>query len=457
MPIKKTKKILTAAMQPFQRFFQIEASGGIILLIATVVALVWANSPWGHSYHHLWESHLSLGIGHHFKLDKPLHFWINDGLMAIFFFVVGLEIKREILAGELSSVKKASLPIAAAIGGMVVPAVIYVVMNQNPDAVRGWGIPMATDIAFSLGILSLLGKRVPLSLKVFLVALAIVDDLGAVLVIAIFYSDNIAMNYLMIGLGLWLVLILLGLMQIRNYHLYMILGWVIWYMFYMSGVHPTIAGVLIAFSIPSNRKIVATEFIERIKNDLKQFGKDKSSNKITLSHRQLAAIDDMENEIERVQSPLQELEHRLHGFVTWIIMPIFALSNAGVVLEGMGFADIFAATSLNIEVALFIGKVAGITLFAYLAVKIGMADLPKNVKWVQILGLGFLGGIGFTMSLFVTNLAFTGDAGLTDGAKIGILVGSLLSGLAGYFLLKRTLPTDAENGQDEVPKFENID
>lgn len=430
--------VLDIIGDPIQRFFKIEASGGIILLFSTVIALVWANSPWGHTYHEFWEGNkLTLGIGD-FVLSKTFHHWINDGLMAIFFFVVGLEIKREMLTGELSSIKKASLPIAAAIGGMVVPALFYVILNKNPETSGGWGIPMATDIAFSLGVLTLLGKRVPLALKVFLVAFAIVDDLGAVLIIAFFYTADLEVNYLLYGLGLFLLLVIFNRIRIRAVYPYMAIGWVIWYFFLKSGIHPTIAGVLIAFTIPIYRKIQVSTFKNRIDCNLQQFhGDDKEDKTTTLNHHQLAAIDNMESEMHKVQSPLQYLEHTLHGFVTFLVMPVFALANAGVAFHG-SFADVFSALSLQIEVSLVLGKVLGILIFAYLSVKLGIAVLPTNTKWINIVGLGLLGGMGFTMSLFIANLAFVSPEHL-DPAKIGILIGSLISGVAGYFILRSTL------------------
>ena len=432
-----TQTVFQAIRDPFDRFFSIEASGGILLLIATVIALVWANSPWQENYHHLWETHLSFDIGR-FHLSKSFHHWINDGLMAIFFFVVGLEIKREVLVGELSSVKKSSLPIAAALGGMVIPALIYTVLNKSPETAAGWGVPMATDIAFSLGILNLLGKRVPLSLKVFLVAFAIVDDIGAVLVIAFFYSADIQTNALIIAVIFFLLLVLMNRMKIRSIHLYMIIGWVVWYYFLISGIHPTLAGVLIAFTIPVKRKINVRSFRNSMEQSLKPFCIEGCDDKMILTHEQLASVDNMKEEVSYVQSPLQSLEHRLHGFVTFIVMPLFALANAGVTFQGVEGSGIFKDLSLQIETSLILGKVVGIVLFTFLSIKFGFANLPDNVKWVHILGIGFLGGIGFTMSLFIANLAFRVGAAL-DPAKLGILVGSLIAGAIGYLILRYTL------------------
>lgn len=444
MKAARETKIKTNILDPFQRFLQVEASGGILLLFFTIIALVWANSSYGHYYHGLWENYLTIGIGN-FKLTDTILHWVNDGLMAIFFFVVGLEIKRELIAGELSTLKQASLPFAAAVGGMVIPALIYIIFNTNSATEGGWGIPMATDIAFSLGVLSLLGKRVPLSLKVFLVAFAIVDDLGAVLVIAMFYSDDIQWNYLLIGLGLFVLLVIFNRFDIRYIPAYMFVGWVIWFMFKNSGIHPTIAGVMIAFSIPMNPRTRYHTFKNRMQQNLNAFGEGEDDEWKTLTSDQLTAIDNMEDAIDYVQSPVQELEHKLHHFVTFIVMPFFALTNAGVVFKASGIDDIFGELSGTIELSLIIGKVLGIFLFTLVSVKMGLGVLPDKVKWVHILGLGFLGGMGFTMSLFISNLAFS-DPLLLNPAKIGIMIGSLIAGILGYLLLYFTLRKgDADN------------
>ncbi len=439
----ESKQVIEAIKNPFQRFFRVEASGGIVLLVFTLIALVWANSSFGDLYDHFWEMPLTIGVGK-FMLTKSLFHWINDGLMAIFFFVVGLEIKRELRVGELSSAKQAILPIIAAIGGMLLPALIFLLINNDPVEKAGWGIPMATDIAFSLGVLSLLGKRVPLSLKIFLVAFAIVDDLGAVLVIAIFYSAQIYWSYLIIGLGLFVILVVLNWLKIRIVHIYMAIGWVVWFMFMKSGVHPTIAGVLVAFTIPISRKIKFSTFHKRMDDNLLNFyTRNETGDKSMLTNKQLAAIDNMEDEIVKVQSPVQRLEHTLHGFVTYVVMPVFAIANAGVDFHLETFPDLFRSLSGHIELSLIVGKVGGIFLFTWLAVKTGLAALPANVRWEHILGVGFLGGMGFTMSLFISNLAFT-QINLLIPAKIGILIGSLFAGIIGYFLLRSTLKAEPE-------------
>ncbi|MBN1598801.1 MAG: Na+/H+ antiporter NhaA [Bacteroidales bacterium] len=435
--IKDRRKVLETIVNPFQRFLQIEAAGGIVLLLFTIIALFWANSRWGLNYTHFWELHLTIGV-EDFALSKSLLHWINDGLMAIFFFVVGLEIKRELVVGELSSFKKASLPITAAIGGMLLPAIIFIIVNKDTQTETGWGIPMATDIAFSLGVLSLLGKRVPLSIKVFLVAFAVIDDLGAVVVIALFYSGEMHWNYLLIALTLFFVLVLFNRADIRYIPAYMIIGWIIWFLFLKSGIHPTIAGVMIAFTVPLKRKLDVGTFRRRMDINLELFCPEDCSDEITLSGEQLDSIDNMEDELNRVQSPVQSLEHTLHHFVTFVVMPLFALTNAGVVFKAAEFNDIFTQLSGTIEQSLILGKVGGIFLFTWLSVKLGIGVLPENVRWVHILGLGFLGGMGFTMSLFIANLAFL-NSRLLDPAKIGILVGSLIAGILGYIVLRMSL------------------
>ena len=429
--------IIDTLIDPFQRFFRIEVFGSVLLLIATAMALLWANSQWGNYYFELWENDLSFKVKD-FTLSKSFIHWINDGLMAIFFFVIGLEIKREIMVGELSTLKSGALPIIAALGGMIIPALIYLYINKDINTESGWGIPMATDIAFSLGVLGLLGKRVPIGMKVFLLAFAIIDDLGAVAVITLFYSSDIDLNFLIIGLGLYFVLVLFNQLKVRNYHIYVIGGFIIWYMFSRSGIHPTIAGVMIAFTIPLRRRIRIPVFKHRMNKNLQEFSGKSGTYKITLNKAQLAAIDNMEDEIENVQSPLQFLEFKLHGFVAYIIMPVFAFANAGVILYTSGAQDIFSPLSFNIELSLILGKLAGIFLFSWISIKTGIATLPENTGWIHLIGLGLLGGIGFTMSLFITNLAFS-DPGLINYAKIGVIVASLISGILGYLVLRFSL------------------
>jgi len=434
---KKNNEVVRAILDPFQRFFKIESSGGIVLLLFTILAILWTNSSFSDSYFNLWEQKITFSF-FNFTLSESLKHWINDGLMAICFFVVGLEIKRELMIGELSTGRKAALPFFAAIGGMLVPALIYFLLNQDPTTANGWGIPMATDIAFSLGILSLLGKRVPVSLKVFLVAFAIVDDLGAVSVIAIFYTSGIHLKYLLIGSGLFLYLVLFNLLKLRIIHIYMIFGWIIWYMVLESGLHPTIAGVLIAFTIPLGRKIRVSTFRKRMDNNLLEFCDDGCNDKVTLTDEQLAAIDNMESETKKVQSPLQSLEHRLHGFVTYIIVPLFALANAGVIIESRDISIFMHPLTTNIGYSLIIGKLTGIFIFSWIAVKLKLAMMPVGTRWIHIFGVALLGGMGFTMSVFIANLAFDIPE-LLNLSKIGIIAGSFVSAFLGFLVLRISL------------------
>lgn len=424
-------------LSPFSRFLRIETSGGILLILFTLVALVWANSPYSIYYQQLWENELSFGLGDG-KISKSILHWINDGLMAVFFFVVGLEIKREVRAGELSAPRQAMLPVFAAIGGMVFPAIFYTLLNQNPQTAAGWGIPMATDIAFSLGVLSLLGSRVPISLKVFLVAFAIVDDLGAVIIIAVFYSHDVQSVFLLYAAIGLVLLLLFNRLNIRFIPLYLLSGLFLWYMFLKSGLHPTLAGVLIALAIPVNRKTRTGSFRRKMNRELQAFPEFDCEDKLLLSKDQIKAIDNMHAYIRGVESPLQSLEHHLHNFVTFFVMPLFALTNAGVVFGNARLVDFFSELSFTIELSLIFGKVVGIFLLTWIGVTLRLAVLPEGVGWPHILGLGFLGGMGFTMSLFISNLAF-GSGIYLNPAKLGILLGSLLAGIIGYIVLRMTL------------------
>ncbi|MDA3952355.1 MAG: Na+/H+ antiporter NhaA, partial [Bacteroidales bacterium] len=331
----KIKDPFDRIKQPFTRFLHFQSAGGILLILATILALIVANSGWGSLYESFFKQELTIGI-ESFHITETIIHWINDGLMAVFFFLVGLEIKRELLVGELSSPKKAALPIIAALGGMLVPAALFMLSVGDGLGKEGWGIPMATDIAFSLGVLSLLGKRVPLALKVFLVAFAIVDDIGAIVVIAIFYSKEIHWSLLLISAGLLALLFILNKVKIRYIPIYSIIGMIIWFLFLHSGIHATIAGVLIAFTIPSSRKINLEDFTSRMKRNLKDFEENPHTDDVALQHAQLASIDNMHSQIFKIQSPLQKLEHNLHPYVTYLIMPLFAFANAGVVLQGTG-------------------------------------------------------------------------------------------------------------------------
>jgi NhaA family Na+:H+ antiporter len=418
---------------PFQKFVSIESLGGILLFAATLVAFLWANSPLADTYDALWN--YKLGIqSDHLTLVKPVRLWVNDGLMAIFFFLIGLEIKRELKIGELNTPKKAALPLVAALGGMLMPAGLFLLLNKNPEAMRGWGIPIATDIAFSLAVLKLLGNRIPMSLKVFLTAFAIVDDLGAILVIALFYSTGIQWGLLAIGLAIILLLAGLSYANLYSKYLLLILGAVAWFLFLKSGIHPTIAGVLLALTVPVRQKTDLQTFAGNVEEIVNVLQTCPPNSKPILTHRQIEIIDDLEDWTQRVQSPLQHLEHKLHNWVAWVIMPVFALANAGVNLSGASSLDF--PLILTIALSLFIGKTTGISLFTWLSHKTGITEFPSGARMKSVLGVASLAGIGFTMSIFIAGLAFAGNPALADSAKIGILAGSVISGLGGYFMLR---------------------
>jgi Na+:H+ antiporter, NhaA family len=430
-----TRAAAVLLVRPFQRFFALSSASGILLLVAALAALVWANSPWSESYFRLWQTMGTAGLGP-VVVTKPLLLWINDGLMAIFFFVVGLEIKREVLVGELAEPKKAALTVAAAIGGMAVPAVVYALINAGGPGAAGWGVPMATDIAFALGVLALLGSRVPLALKVFVTAVAIVDDLGAVLVIAVFYTEKLSTGMLGIGAAFLVAMILLNRSGVRRTWPYALLGAFLWLAFLKSGVHATIAGVLGAMAIPAQRKIDAPEFLRRAEGFLQEFREDVVGGRSEPSEDQRDALHALEQAAENVTTPLARLEHGLHPWVAFFIMPVFALANAGVAIGGGLLGTLGSPVTLGIVLGLFVGKQVGILAAAWMAVKSGIATLPAGVAWRQVWGVSLLCGIGFTMSLFIASLAF-GDPALLDDAKVGILAGSLLSGVVGAVALLR--------------------
>jgi NhaA family Na+:H+ antiporter len=420
-------------LSPFQKFVQIESFSGILLFIATILALIWANSSFGESYQLLWQYKIGF-TSSHFELNKPLILWINDGLMAIFFFLIGLEIKREFLIGELNSVKKIAFPLFGALGGMLIPVLFFLVLNQKSETMPGWGIPMATDIAFSLAILKLLGNRVPLSLKIFLTAFAIVDDIGAVLVIAIFYSENINLGLLMAALVLLAILYFLSFKGYYSKYLLLIFGVIVWVLFLKSGIHPTIAGILLAFSVPVRQKIKTPAFIENLSSIVENIKNAKTSEKPILSKEQIAEVDDLENWTDQYQSPLQHLEHRLHDWVAYFIIPVFALANAGVVFNSQ--FDLDSALITNIIICLVIGNSIGISSIVLFVKKIKLIAVPEDISNQQIIGVSFLAGIGFTMAIFVASLAFKNNPVYIDSAKIGILIGSFISALIGYTVLR---------------------
>ena len=421
--------VITAVVKPFQDFARLEASGGILLLMAAVVAVVWSNSSWAASYSTFLNIPLSLGIGE-WGLMKPLILWINDGLMAVFFLLVGLEIKRELLSGELSNPRQAALPIFAAIGGMVLPAIIYAMFNFGGEGADGWGIPMATDIAFALGILALAGKRVPLSLKIFLTAFAIIDDLGAILVIAIFYSQKLALTYLFWALGLLILLIFLGRMGIRRLFIFLFLGVIIWFLFLKSGIHATVAGVLLAAVIPHRRETRHAGLIERLKQLITRFPQPEDCHKEIES----SLLHKIEGLTSQAQSPLSRLEYSIHPWVSFLIMPLFALANAGVSLVGTGMNSLTTPVGLGIVLGLVIGKQIGVLGFAWIGVRSKLASLPEDTTWRHIYGAAILGGVGFTMSLFINGLAFGGQ--LSETAKLAILAASAVNGILGFLVLR---------------------
>lgn len=434
------KKLLT----PIQKFVEIESFSGILLMAATVVALIWANSAYGSTYEEFWQYKFGLSTPA-FELKKPLILWVNDGLMAIFFFLIGLEIKREFLVGELNSAKKIAFPLVGAIGGMSVPVLLYFFLNQNPATNAGWGIPMATDIAFSLAILKLLGDRVPISLKIFLTAFAIVDDIGAVLVIAVFYSSDVNTTYLLISAGLLGLLYILSYQQIYNKLLIFGVGLVVWTLFLKAGIHPTLAGILLAFAVPIRQKISSLTFADELCEFSDELRNDPASKNRILSKHQIEIIDEIESWIDKVQSPLQRLEHHLHDWVAYYIIPIFALANAGVVLGGDSALD--ADLVLNIAICLIVGNSIGITTLVLLAKRVGFIEIPAQISNQHIVGVAFLAGVGFTMSIFIASLAFAATPDFISSAKIGILIGSFTSGIIGYLVL-RFAPVKEEIGAE---------
>ena len=417
------------------RFINEETIGGIILICAALIALFWANSSYYESYHYIWhELKMGFSIGD-FKLDGSLHHWINDGLMALFFFMIGLELKREIIGGELSTAKKRALPVTAAIGGMIIPAIIYsIVVYGNPEMINGWGIPMATDIAFALGLLAMLGKKVNINLKIFLTALAIADDLGAILVIAIFYTESINFNEL-ITAGIFMsVLLAANYFGVRRTVFYAVVGFLgVWLSFLYSGVHATIAGVLIALTIPARTKIDEDQYVQKMTDLTNEFEKNMNNIKL-LSKTQVHVLAEIEDLNEKAQTPLQKLEHALHPISTYFIIPIFALANAGVHLEGSFIQLVLHPISLGIILGLVLGKFLGVSMFSMLMVKMKWAVLPEGVNWKQLFGVAFLAGIGFTMSIFISDLAFAQEE-FKQIAKVGIMMASLIAAAIGMTLL----------------------
>lgn len=434
-----SETLLGRVLGPMQEFMHRSAAGGIILVVVTVIALVLANSPLAPVYDAVLHTKVSFAVGP-FALSESVLHWVNDGLMAIFFFLVGLEIKREVLVGELADVRAALLPIGAAVGGALAPAVIYLALNWGRSGAAGWGVPMATDIAFSLGVLALLGDRVPYGLKVFLTALAIIDDLIAVLVIALFYAGGIAWPALATGLGLLGLLGLANIFGIRALLVYAGLGSLVWLAFLQSGVHATVAGVLVALTVPARSRLDPAGFLTRARGILDRFeAAGGASTPMLTDERQQTALLELEDAAEAAQAPLQKVEHALHAWVQFGVMPIFALTNAGVALALGTVSGEAVPVALGIALGLVVGKPVGILLAAWLLVRSGLAGLPAGVSWSQLAGVACLAGIGFTMSLFIATLGF-GQGALLEGAKLGILGASLVAGGLGYLVLWRQAP-----------------
>ncbi|MDX2197229.1 MAG: Na+/H+ antiporter NhaA [Cytophagales bacterium] len=428
--IKKAYKSITLPIQDFLKELEIS---GLLLLVVTLTALILANSAYSDAFLSFWHKEFEFSFDD-IKLKMDFHILINDVLMTMFFIVVGGEIKREILEGALSSRQKAILPIIAALGGMIFPAIIYTIFNFGKDSASGWGIPTATDIAFSLSIISLLGKRVPFALKIFLAALAIADDLGAIIVIAVFYSGNLAWTYLAAGAVMIAVLIIMNSNKVTNLSLYCLSGLILWYLFFMAGIHPTIAGVIFAIAVPyyiPNYDEVFKTNLQEVKHSLNQLANDNLQDKLMRG----ALIEKMQHMTHKMEAPLHHVLVFLHPITNYIIMPLFAFANAGVQITGDAFSNLWSSISLGIILGLVLGKSTGITLVSWIAVKLSVAALPEGVNWKLFYGMAWLAGIGFTMSIFVTGLAFENKA-YTDVAKLAIILGSLVSGVVGYVYLR---------------------
>jgi NhaA family Na+:H+ antiporter len=422
-------------LTPFEQFLRRTTAGGIVLMAATALALAVAAWFGGDTLKHLWNQRFALSLTGRFNLDLTLQHWVNDGLMALFFLLVGLELKREVLVGELASIRDAALPVIAAAGGMLVPALIYTAFNHGTPAAAGWGIPTATDIAFAIGILVLLAWRVPRNLILFLTALAIADDLGAVLIIAVFYSANLDMRWLHAASALFVLLLLLNRGGIRHPLPYALIGALLWYATLMSGVHATLSGILLAIAIPARPAFSPAHFerrLDELQTAFRADRRDASTPDDALGNHRMAAIAEaVERSAGAVQSPLQRIEHALSPWVTFLVIPIFALANAGIDLTQVRWSEALSQrVTLGVVVGLVAGKFVGISLFSWIAVRLGVARLPRGVTWRHLLGAAWLGGIGFTMSIFIAQLAFT-DAAMVEQAKLGILIASAVSAVIG--------------------------
>lgn len=449
MEFQRKREVVDILVNPIQRFIGRSTTSGILLFTTAVIAMILANSPLQDRYHEFFDIHFKIGFGE-FVIDKDLHHWINDGLMAVFFFVVGLELKREIISGELSNPKNAILPIGAAIGGMIFPALIYIIFNPSGEAANGWGVPMATDIAFALGLLYLLGNKVPITLKVFLTALAIADDIGAVMIIAFFYTSNIETVSLMVAAVFLVVMVIANRIGVRSALFYAIVGIVgLWVAFLMSGIHATIAAVLAALTIPASAKVSEGFFNQKMQKYLSRFQALDPTHEPTLSHDQLVVLDKMKSISNKAMPPLQKLEHNMHPLVAFVVMPIFALANAGVTIEGNIIDLVSSNITLGIIAGLLFGKVIGIYGISWLLIKFKIAPLPSGMNKMHLLGAGILAAIGFTMSLFIAGLAFESPDEEMQ-AKIGVLIATLIASIIGFIIIKIANKQSSEIPVEEI-------
>jgi NhaA family Na+:H+ antiporter len=433
--------VTRALIVPVQQFIHIQGVSSIVLLLAAVVALIWANSPWHESYHHVWDMELQLS-----RLNLPVHAWINDALMAIFFFLVGMEIKHEIVHGELSDMRRASLPIFAALGGMIVPALIYAGINFRQEGAHGWGIPMATDIAFSLGVLAMV-KGIPAELKVFLLSLAIADDIGAIAVIAIFYTETLRINALIVAALLLVIMFLVYRLGVQRPILYALLGVLFWVAVLRSGVHATIAGVILGFMVPTTARLSFADF-EGIGSDVVQRYREALAANDTASASRMLGV--LEQVVSATEAPSERLTRKLNDWVSFLVLPLFALANAGVEFSAGGFGDLLRShVAWGVFFGLIVGKPLGILAFSWLAVKAGIASLPHHVNWRLVSAVGMLAGIGFTVSIFISSLAFDNPALLTD-AKAAVLGASLIAGIVGYVALRRSVEPQPQSDAAEA-------
>lgn len=430
------ERVFERIITPFDEFIHRETTSGILLMCTAIIALLLSNSGFADSYLHLLHTNVSVTFGD-WSIDKTLHHWVNDGLMALFFFVVGLELKREFLVGELADARAAALPIIAAAGGMIVPALIYFIINPSGDAARGWGIPMATDIAFALGAIALLASRVPRALIMFLVALAIVDDLGAVAVIAFFYTDTIVLVPLVIAGALFCLLLAFNLFGIRKTLPYFLVAALLWYALLQSGVHATLAGVLGAFAVPARPKYDPQRFSSYVRSLMERFDDSlRTGHNIMTNDDMRAVVQTLENGVQQVEAPLQRLEHAWHIPVAYFVIPVFALFNAGITLHVDDIATTLThPVTLGVSAGLVFGKVIGIAGTSWIALKLGIGQLPTGTRFTQIIGVALLGGIGFTMSIFVAELGFAGQPDLLLMAKTGVLAASIIAGVSGFIWL----------------------